>query len=505
MLRDKGLIWFFLLVLALLLVPFLHADDEPGSSARIVRVSYVEGHVQVSHQQGGGYQNVTLNVPLVQGDIVRTGDDGWVEIQLENGSVIRLAPASQLTFSLLSRFPSGATATEVSLDDGEAGFAVAAGSDDGPFRVNVRGRTISPKRSSRFRITSDNSDPLEVVVWKGELGIFDRDASREVAVKSQEVFTLDPQDPDHYSLEKGAQADALDSWANQRDQYLTTFASNNTNVQAPYQYGISDMNYYGQYYNVTGCGYCWQPYGVGLNWDPFMNGYWDSCPGGFTWVSAYPWGWMPYRFGQWVFVPGFGWMWQPGLWNRWVRVPPVVHPPVGFKPPVPPAKAVIVAGAPVPGKPGVRFVDKNAVFTKSTDDNNRPVISNEHTPVRRASMGEAASSAQNGSQSKSVSDEHTPVKRMSMNGTISPGPDLAPSAGVDRRALRSHPPVETRTMALPPRVMNTPAPAVQVSAPPVSRPQSYAPAPRAYSPPVGASSAPPVAHTSSSTSSGTHR
>jgi len=38
-------------------------------------------------------------------------------------------------------------------------------------------------------------------------------------------------------------------------------------------------------------------------------------------ASAYPWGWMPYRYGNWMFIPGFGWMWQPGGWNNWLTVP----------------------------------------------------------------------------------------------------------------------------------------------------------------------------------------
>src|SRR5207248_10056160 len=33
------------------------------------------------------------------------------------------------------------------------------------------------------------------------------------------------------------------------------------------------------------------------------------------------WGWMPYRYGNWMMVPGMGWMWQPGGWNSWVGVP----------------------------------------------------------------------------------------------------------------------------------------------------------------------------------------
>ena len=54
-------------------------------------------------------------------------------------------------------------------------------------------------------------------------------------------------------------------------------------------------------------------------------------------VSPYPWGWLPYRYGNWMFVPGFGWMWQPGYWNTWSVVPRFTHTTaVQYHPPVAP-------------------------------------------------------------------------------------------------------------------------------------------------------------------------
>jgi hypothetical protein len=44
---------------------------------------------------------------------------------------------------------------------------------------------------------------------------------------------------------------------------------------------------------------------------------WAFYPGaGYSWVSPYPWGWLPYHSGTWSFFPGYGWGWQPGgAWN----------------------------------------------------------------------------------------------------------------------------------------------------------------------------------------------
>jgi hypothetical protein len=491
MLRDKGFFLFLLLVLILLLVPFVHGDDEPGSHVRIVRLSYVEGQVQLSHQQSSGFENATMNMPLVQGDQVRTGDDGWAEIQLENSGVIRLAPQSQITLSTLTRFPSGATMSEVTLDAGEGEFAAAAGNEEGPFRVNVRGRQISLKRTSRFRVTTVNSDPLEVVVWKGEVTLSNPDDAQEVSIRKNEIFTLDPQDSGHYDLENQAQVDDLDKWSGERDQYLSTYASNSNNyTQSPYQYGVSDLSYYGQYSNVIGCGYCWQPYGVGVDWNPYMNGYWMYSPWGYNWVSAYPWGWMPYRFGQWVWVPGFGWSWRPGGWNRWAAFPPVVNAPAGFKPPFPPP---LSAKVPLPANNSGNPVKYNGGPARLTvDSKGRQVITNENVVTANPAKTEVP----NGVPAERFHSSSPAGSNNAAGNTVSP------------------PPVTARRVTPPPHVAPPPAMSVArspqtVTARPYSPPpvRAYTPPPqqRSYSPPVQRSYSPPPASHGSSTSSGRPR
>ena len=79
-------------------------------------------------------------------------------------------------------------------------------------------------------------------------------------------------DPGRYALDKGTEADELDQWSKQRDDYLSTYASAGRNyTQSPYQYGVSDLNYYGQYYDVPGYGNVWQPNGVGLWLGPIQQ------------------------------------------------------------------------------------------------------------------------------------------------------------------------------------------------------------------------------------------
>jgi hypothetical protein len=349
-LRKTGLLLSIIFTLVFSLAPFAHAqdaDDEDGhdSHARIVRLSYVDGQVQLDN--GHGYESATMNVPLTERDWLQTGSDGWAEVQFEDGSLIRLAPDTVMIFSELSRSSSGATITTVDLDQGEAVFKITK-HDDSDFRVTVKKNTISLTHSGTFRVTSTNSNPMEIAVTKGEVAVRDGEGGDEVAVKKNETFVLNPNDVGQYALDKGTEADELDRWSTQRDDTLSAYASaGQGNFQSPYQYGANDLGYYGQYYDEPGYGQVWQPYGVNYGWDPFSNGYWSYAPGfGYTWVSSYPWGWMPYRYGRWVFINNRGWCWAPGGWNRWYSRPRWTHAPPGFHAPIPPADRRIVNGGP---------------------------------------------------------------------------------------------------------------------------------------------------------------
>ena len=62
-----------------------------------------------------------------------------------------------------------------------------------------------------------------------------------------------------------------------------------------------------------GYGNVWVPGYTNGSFDPYGNGYWANYPGwGYTWISAYPWGWLPYHCGAWNYFDAVGWGWIPG-------------------------------------------------------------------------------------------------------------------------------------------------------------------------------------------------
>src|SRR5215475_13443714 len=71
------------------------------SQARIVRLSDVQGSVQIDKNTGIGFENAFVNLPITQGTQLRTGDRGRAEIEFEDGSSMRLAPNSAVEFNTL--------------------------------------------------------------------------------------------------------------------------------------------------------------------------------------------------------------------------------------------------------------------------------------------------------------------------------------------------------------------------------------------------------------------
>lgn len=53
---------------------------------------------------------------------------------------------------------------------------------------------------------------------------------------------------------------------------------------------------------------------VGGNFAPYVSaGHWALSPAGqWIWVSDYPFGWVVFHYGRWVYLPRLGWSWIPG-------------------------------------------------------------------------------------------------------------------------------------------------------------------------------------------------
>jgi hypothetical protein len=315
------------------------------SQARIVRLSDVQGSVEIDKNSGMGFERAFLNLPITQGAQVRTRENGRAEIEFEDGSTLRVGPNATLQFSTLNINDAGKRVSVVSLAEGMAYLNwLAKNTDD--FTLNFSHEKIALDHPAHLRVEV-LPEAAKVAVFKG--GVDVTGAAGNVTIGKKKSATFDSANGDKYTLAKDIEKSPLDNWDKESVEYHEQYARNNS---SPYGYGFSDLNYYGAYQSVPGYGMMWQPYFAGVGWDPFMDGAWSWYPGfGSMFVSAYPWGWLPYRYGSWMFVPGFGWMWQGGNWSNFATVPRFTGTmPVHFNAPVAPAGTRTVAvgkGGPV--------------------------------------------------------------------------------------------------------------------------------------------------------------
>ena len=305
------------------------------SQVRTVRLSYIEGGVQIARGSAQQFENAIVNLPITQNTRLRTAQDGRAEVEFENGSTIRLAPNSTIEFPQLVLRDSGGKASSVEVSKGTVYVDFSAEKND-EFVVQFGKEKLALSHSAHLRVGITN-EGATVAVFKGDIQI--EGPSGSLQVKKNQTGTFDFANDDHATLTKNVEQEPLDTWDKQQTDYHVRYASNSYQSYSPYAYGTADMAYYGNFFNAPGYGIMWQPYFVGAGWDPFMDGAWAFSPGGgFGWVSAYPWGWTPYHYGTWVFLPGYGWAWQPGgAWTGWYAQPRVVNAPRGFTVPQAPS------------------------------------------------------------------------------------------------------------------------------------------------------------------------
>ncbi len=335
-----------------------HAQDMP--KPRIVRLSDVEGKVEIFRGEAAEFKQAYRNMPLLEGTRVQTGDDGRAEIEFEDGSLIRLTPNSSISLDQLSEGKTGYDSA-ISLLTGMT-YLELRSSRKYSYLVDYPDGEFSPMENSTVRVSLD-VQPADVAVFDGDVQVEKVD-SYVVEVHGGESLHADADDPSRYFLSQSITPDSWDQWNDDRDQVALEQAAHTTTARNDYAgdvgYGWSDLDAYGNWYPVPGYGLMWQPAGYGDDFDPYGNGYWADYPTyGYVWVSAYPWGWIPFQCGSWNYAQGFGWGWMPvvgcgsygGAWgsgfvggftgqlgvaydaNRSARYTNIASHPEGYKPP----------------------------------------------------------------------------------------------------------------------------------------------------------------------------
>ncbi|MGN6593202.1 MAG: FecR domain-containing protein [Terriglobales bacterium] len=216
-------------VVAVLAVASLVARAD--SSVRIVRLSLVVGAVEVNLPDGHGWRPAMLNLPLVEGEQVRTLDSGRAEIQFEGGSTLRLIPDSTVTLTRLRSADNGEFRTTAALAAGSA-FVTLRKSDARDFVLQLPGgQLLRPDGAVAWRASGDGA----VQVFDGKLRQQSPGGGEESLRAADHPPAADPwtqwsQDRDQFyakAFHAGAQQDdavTLVNWWSQMDQPMPRYS-----------------------------------------------------------------------------------------------------------------------------------------------------------------------------------------------------------------------------------------------------------------------------------------
>jgi hypothetical protein len=280
------------------------------SKIRIVRISEVKGEVQLDRQTGKGFETAMANLPVVEGERLKTGE-GVAEVEFEDNSTVRVAQNSLIEFPRLELLPTGAKASSVNVVQGMV-YVNLLNTKGNEFTVNAGQNKITLPPDSHIRLWL-TGDQASLAVLHGDAMV--EEPSGTTTVGKDKTLTFSQAGQSQPVIAKNVTREPLDSWDQDAVQYHKSFANASSYGNSPYSYGINDMNYYGSF--SSGCGgSMWRPYFASANWNPYGSGAWAYYPSaGYSWVSPYPWGWTPYHYGSWAFCQGMGWGWRPGgMW-----------------------------------------------------------------------------------------------------------------------------------------------------------------------------------------------
>ena len=295
-------------------------EDSPEVTARVARVSFIRGDVQVKRNGETEWENVSLNLPLVEGDEIATSPDSRVEIQFDSSNFLRLAENSLLKITTLRD-----EGIAVSLSEGLLSLRVFSfEKDKGYFELDAPQMTVSIQKAGLFKMDAREREQVRVSLTEGgEARIYsDTSAFTLRSGRSATVFLNADRLGEWETADAARYFDEWDSWVAERDQKLANLL-NNSSYDKYYDrdiYGAEDLNDNGSWSDSDDYGKVWRPnyssISVYNNWSPYRYGHWRWVnPYGWVWINDEPWGWATSHYGRWIY-DSRGWGWTPYSYHR---------------------------------------------------------------------------------------------------------------------------------------------------------------------------------------------
>jgi hypothetical protein len=294
------------------------------------RIQRVDGEVAYCDNRASADPNAqwtpaVANQPFSEGDRIYTRDRARTSLAFSGRNFARLDPNTSLDIVSL-----GDRRTQLALRDGSAMFDVGYLQPNELFEVATPNGAIDFAQPGLYNVGFDRNGGVLVSVLSGLARVVGLSGSGEI--NKGEMLTLLGQTASELALSRLNRQDAgyqVDDYYRYQypNSYDGRYSNYDTYLNDPYYYdpyqrnasykyassyipGLNDLDYYGDWQNVSGYGNAWRPR-VDAGWVPYQQGQWtNNYPYGPTWVSNEPWGYAPYHYGRWANVNN-QWYWIP--------------------------------------------------------------------------------------------------------------------------------------------------------------------------------------------------
>lgn len=353
--------------------------DAPDVTARVARISFLNGDVQIKRADQTDWERATNNLPIVEGDQIATDKNSRLEIQFDSANYVRLAENSYLKVTTLRD-----EGIALSLPNGTLSVRVLSFDKDRSYlELDAPGTTVSVERAGMYRVDAGDRNDSEVrvsVADSGQARVYSENSGFTLRSGRSATVQLEGSYAGEWQTADAARyADDFDGWTLERDAVIAK-RLRDAGYDKYYDrdfYGAEELSEYGEWIYTKKYGYVWKPFrnstAVYADWSPYRYGQWRWVPPyGWTWVNDEPWGYATYHHGRWVYENS-DWYWSPypqqrGRRSRW-RPALVMLASIGNN----------ICWYPLPY--GYDYYDYNGYYHHNRRRNNTTIINNNTTVV----------------------------------------------------------------------------------------------------------------------------
>jgi hypothetical protein len=286
-----------------------------------LRISLIDGDVQIRTEDTGDWVPASINMPLRDGDRIWVPEGGKTELQLRDGSYLRLNEKSALEILTLDK-----DSFQFYLTEGHA-YTNFKGRRGSLLQMDTPISSIRAYDRSIFRMGIADDGLTQVSVFRGTVDAESK--SGRTTIRSG--YTLILKEETYAELSPLGPPDKWERWNSERDRTLAERRPPSRYLPEELYAYSSDFEENGRWVYASEFGYVWAPrVVVSVGWAPYRMGRWVWIAGDYVWISYEPWGWVPYHYGRWAFIASSGWCWVPPargavFWGpgfvAWVRTP----------------------------------------------------------------------------------------------------------------------------------------------------------------------------------------